>query len=118
MNYISDNIKRLRKLKNLSQKEVAMSIEVAQGQYSLIENGKVVPTIPTLDKIAKVFDVSLSELVKQDNENLEELNLPLLEKIRLIDQLEQNEKDSLMTIIDIAISRKKLKDNLSGLLAS
>lgn len=118
MAHIADNIKRLRKIKNLSQKEVALSIEVAQGQYSLIENGKVTPTIPTLEKIAKVFEVSLSELVKENNEALDEVNLPLLEKVKLLDQLEEDERNALLKMIDMAISKKKLKDNLSNLIAS
>ncbi len=46
-----------------------------------------------------------------------EINLPLLEKVKMIDQLEEKERESLMNIIDMAISKKKLKDNLSGLLA-
>ena len=118
MTNISTNIKRLRKLKKLSQKEVAMSIEIAQGQYSRIESGKVVPTIPTLEKLAKVFEVSLSELVKEKNQTDENLNLPLLEKVKLIDSLEVEEKNALLKIIDIALSKKKFKDNLSNLLTT
>jgi len=114
---ISDNIKRLRKLKKLSQKQVSLEVGIPQGQYSLVENGKVMPTIPTLEKIAKVFEVSLGEFFKTNNDD-DNVNLPLLEKIKIIDVLDEDEKDALLKLIDMAISKKKLKDNLSSLLSS
>jgi len=115
--HISDNIKRIRKLKNLSQKRVALDIGVAQGQYSIIESGKTTPTIPTLNKIADVLEVRITEFFKDPNENEDDINLSILEKVKLIDQLDDDEKNNLLGIIDMAISKKKLKDNLSNLLA-
>ncbi|MEM7107105.1 MAG: helix-turn-helix transcriptional regulator [Bacteroidota bacterium] len=116
MQSISDNIKRLRKLKNLSQKEIALSVDIPQGQYSRIESGKVTPTIPTLKKIADVFEVSLAELVREGD--LEDINVSLLEKVQMIELLDEDEKNALLKIIDVALSKKKLKDNLNSLAAS
>lgn len=113
---ISDNIKRLREFKNLSQKEVALSVGIPQGQYSRIENGKVEPTISTLEKFAKMFEVSISELFKS-NQIEEQLNLPLMEKIKMMDKLDTDEKEALLKIIDAMISKKILKDNLANLVA-
>jgi transcriptional regulator with XRE-family HTH domain len=114
--YISSNIKRLRKVKNLSQKEVAMSIDIAQAQYSVIESGKTVPTLTTLEKIANVFEVDLSQLVKKSNIADEDINLSILEKVKLIDTLDKDEKTCLLKMIDIAISKKKMKDNLTSMM--
>jgi transcriptional regulator with XRE-family HTH domain len=114
--YISSNIKRLRKVKNLSQKEVAMSIDIAQAQYSVIESGKTVPTLTTLEKIANVFEVDLSQLVKKSTIADEDINLSILEKVKLIDTLDKDEKTCLLKMIDIAISKKKMKDNLSNMM--
>ena len=49
---------------------------------------------------------------------VEDINIPLLEKVKLIDQLEESEKNAILKIIDVAISKQKLKDNLSGLISS
>ncbi len=114
--YISTNIKRLRKVKNLSQKEVAMSIDIAQAQYSVIESGKTVPTLTTLEKIANVFEVDLSQLVKKSSIADEDINLSILEKVKLIDTLDKDEKTCLLKMIDIAISKKKMKDNLTNMM--
>ena len=108
---ISNNIKRLREVKNLSQKVISASSNIPQGQYSRIENGRVEPSISTLEKLASVFEVSISEFFKTDSSS-DDLNLSLLEKIKLIDQLEADERDALLKMIDIAISKKRMKDKV------
>ena len=112
---IAKNIKRLREFKKLSQKEVCASSNIPQGQYSRIENSKVEPSVSTLAKLAKVFEVSISEFFKSDDIN-QELNLPLLEKIKLIDNLDKDEQNALFKMIDLAIANKRMKDNLQSLI--
>lgn len=112
------NIKRIRKLKNLSQKEVALEIGIAQAQYSVIESGKTIPTVPTLEKIAKVLEVDITEFFRDPNLEEEQINLSILEKVKMIDTLEQDEKEALLKMIDIALAKKNMKDNLSNLIAS
>ena len=102
----------------MTQKEVAMNVDIPQGQYSRIEGGKVIPTIPTLQKIANLFEVSLSELLKKNMKLEEELNLPLLEKVKKLSELDKDERDAIIKLIDIALSKKQIKDNLTNLLAS
>ena len=114
---IADNIKRLRELKGLSQKEVAAASKVPQGQYSRIENGKVEPSVSTLDKLAKVFEISVTEFFKSPDLT-DDVNLPLLEKIKLIDTLGKDEQQALFKMIDLAIANKRMKDNLQNLLTN
>ena len=82
----------------------------------IIKNGKVEPTISTLEKFTKVFEVSIAELLKS-NQLEEQLNLPLFEKIKMMDKLDNDEKEALLKIIDALISKKILKDNLANLAA-
>jgi transcriptional regulator with XRE-family HTH domain len=114
---IASNIKRLRELKKLSQKEVATKAAIPQGQYSRIENAKVEPSVTTLEKLAKVFEVSVTEFFKT-NGLQDDINLPMLEKIKLVDALGKKEQQAIFTMIDMAIANKKLKDNLTQLIAS
>jgi len=100
----------------MTQKEISANSNVPQGQYSRIENGKVEPSVSTLEKLAAVFEVSISEFFMTSHTTEEVTNLPLLEKIKLIDQLEEEEKNALLKMIDIAISKKRMKDNLSNML--
>lgn len=61
---ISENIKFYRKQMGLTQGQLA---EMLQGKKSLIsnyENGYSTPDIVTLCKLAKIFDITLDELVE------------------------------------------------------
>ena len=115
---LSFRIKQLRTLRKLSQKQVSISIDMNQGQYSRIESGKVEPTVSSLKRIAKVREISVSEVLNEDNNINQEINVPLLEKVKLLELLDDKEKEAILTIIDMAIAKKKFKDNLSNLLAS
>ena len=112
---IASNIKRLREIKKFSQKEVCAASNVPQGQYSRVENGKVEPSVSTLEKLSKVFEVSISEFFKISDAD-EEINLPLLEKIKLIDTLGEEEQQALFKMIDLALANKRMKDNLQSLI--
>ena len=113
---IARNIKRLRELRKLSQKEVAVAGTIPQGQYSRIENSKVEPSISTLEKLATVFEVDIAEFFKSDDLE-QEVNLPLMQKIKLIDTLAPDEQQALLKMIDLALSNKRMKDNLASMIA-
>jgi len=65
--------------------------------------------------LAAVFEVPLSEFFAFNNAD-EVINLPLLQKIKMIDTLALDEQTALLKMIDLALANKKLKDNLSQLL--
>jgi hypothetical protein len=47
----------------------------------------------------------------------EGMNLPLMEKIRVIDTLGKEEKNALFKMIDLAVANKKMRDSLQTMLA-
>ena len=55
-------------------------------------------------------------LVKNTN-NGGEVNLPLMQKIKMIDTLAKDEQQALFKMIDMALSNKRMKDNLQTLIA-
>ena len=122
MNIVSDNMRLIRDNKRLSQKEVALSVGIPQGQYSRIENGKVEPSLSTLEKLTNFFGISMAELFQTNkqliNTNPDPVNLPLLEKVKMLDLLDKDEQTALLKLIDIAITKKMLKDSLTNLVAS
>jgi transcriptional regulator with XRE-family HTH domain len=115
----SDTIKKVREAKDLSQKEVANALKMDASQYSKIENGKTDPSFTIIDKIAKALGVTLSELFRADEIFIDthSQDKTLMEKIRLLDTLEDKDKESLYHIIDTFIAKKKLKDNILSLAA-
>lgn len=64
----SDNLIQLRKLKGLSQEELAEKIGVSRQTLSKWEVGETLPDIEKSRALADVFDVSLDELVSYEPE--------------------------------------------------
>ena len=113
MNTIGDNIKKLREQKGLSQKELAGMIEVNPAQYGRVENSKVEPTLKTLLKIADALGVSLDDLVKGKDDPMKDIEVKdksLLDKVKLIDQLPDDEKNTVLKVIDMALTKSKFKE--------
>jgi transcriptional regulator with XRE-family HTH domain len=115
---IGDNIKRIRTAKNLSQKEVTINAKLDTAQYSRIENGKTDPSVATLERIAKAIGISLSDLFSS-TEELKEINSydkSIMEKVALMETLNEEEKHTIYVMLDAFIGKRKLKDALSGVL--
>lgn len=116
---IGERIKHFRAAKNLSQKELAASIGMDQAQYSRMESGKVEPTLSSLEKIAEALGIKIAELFdEQEPTDINSYDKSDVEKLRLLNQLEETEKKSIFNIIDMAITKKRLKDTLSNALNS
>ncbi|WP_198424962.1 helix-turn-helix domain-containing protein [Flavobacterium columnare] len=98
---------------SLSQKEVAISIGIDQAQYSRIESGKVEPTVSSLEKIAEALNVKVYQFFEEDTIDINSFEKTIIEKVQLIEELDEEERKSIYNIIDIAVSRKRLKNNLT-----
>ena len=55
---------KLRVKKNMSQGDLATTLSVVREYISNIENGRMNPTLSTLEKIANALGISSSELLK------------------------------------------------------
>lgn len=110
---LGESIRKLREQRKFSQKEVANAINVAPTQYSRVETGKVMPSVKTLIKVARVLDVPIDAIINGSANPNQEITIKdksLFEKVRLIDELPEEEKNVVIQIIDLALSKKKFKD--------
>ena len=55
----------LRKQKSLSQEKLAFESELSRHYMYELENNKSCPTVQTLEKIANVLDIKVSELIQK-----------------------------------------------------
>src|SRR5690606_9754223 len=114
---IGEKIKAYRTGKGLSQKEVALSIGIDQAQYSRIESNKVEPTLSSLEKIADALGVDVAAFFGNEQPaDISTYDQSVVERLQLLDVLEETEKNSIFNIIDMAITKKRLKDTLSNAL--
>lgn len=62
-------LRALRKLHGMTQTEVADKICVERSTYGKYETGQAHPPIPTLQKLASLFSVSIDELIAEDDDS-------------------------------------------------
>jgi len=116
---IGENIKAFRSIKKLSQKEVALTIGIDQAQYSRIESGKVEPTVSSLKKIADALGIAIGDFFSDEKPvDINSFDADLIERLKLMTELDKEDLKSLCHIIDIAVNKKRLKDSLSNVLKS
>ncbi len=65
---IENKIKTYRKIKKLSQEELANACAVTRQTINAIENNKYDPTISLAFKLARVLDTTVDDLFKGENE--------------------------------------------------
>jgi transcriptional regulator with XRE-family HTH domain len=113
---IAEQIKSIRKNKGFSQQEIADKLAINRVQYNRIETGKSDPTMNILQRIANALDINVVEFFEAKNNNTEvrTVNEPLLQKVRLLDELDDVQKNSICNMIDIAITNKRLKEVLNN----
>ncbi len=80
MEYFSQNIKFLRKKRNLTQEEIAVALEIKRSTLSGYENGVGQPNLSTLVQFSEFFDVRVDTLLKADLSALSESQYKQFEK--------------------------------------
>ncbi|MFN8438018.1 MAG: helix-turn-helix transcriptional regulator [Cytophagales bacterium] len=101
-----------------SQNMANSCVGLGAPMYSRIETGKAEPSLTTLEKIAKALGVKLADFFVAD-ESLDDINsydASIMEKVKTIEALSEEEKRTVFSIIDAFAGKKKLKDALSGVL--
>jgi len=84
-----ENLKRLRKEKEMSQEDLAIQLNVVRQTISKWEKGYSLPDTDMLSKIAKIFNVSVNELLESNN-HIENINdEPLKNLIELNQKLNE-----------------------------
>ena len=63
---LSDNIRKYRKSKQMSQDELAEKLEVTRQSISLWETGQTQPSLDNIVALAKLFEISTDELLVSD----------------------------------------------------
>ena len=59
---MDNNLKDLRKLKNVSQNDLADALSVSRQTINSIENGKFDPSLTLAMKLTRYFEVSLEDI--------------------------------------------------------
>ena len=63
---MENKIKQYRKLKNITQEEMAALLNVTRQSYINYESGETEPSFETLKKISKILNVSIDSLLNNE----------------------------------------------------
>jgi transcriptional regulator with XRE-family HTH domain len=61
---VAGQVRDIRKARHLSQRQLASRMQVPRTYISKIENGKAIPTLGSLERLANALDVDISQLVR------------------------------------------------------
>ncbi|HEX8549498.1 MAG TPA: helix-turn-helix transcriptional regulator [Cytophagaceae bacterium] len=110
---VGKNIKKIREQKGLLQKDVAAAAGLHPANYNKTEKGEREPSIEALDKIAKLFGMTVDEIIHFEGKVPKEVKIEdktANEKLRLLEQLEEEDKQAIYRIIDGMLTKSKFKD--------
>lgn len=88
---IADRLRALREAKNLSQGDIENRTGLARVYISRVENGHTVPSIGTLEKLARALEVPLYQLFYEGNEPPKPLPKQTEEKLAFASRKEEHE---------------------------
>lgn len=100
-------ISTLRKSKNWSQAELASKTDISQVMIGKYERGDATPSIDVAKKIADAFEVSLDYLIGE-GQNVT-FDKKIIERIKNIQNLDDNTQSILFNLIDTYIQNFKTK---------
>ncbi|HLY41525.1 MAG TPA: helix-turn-helix transcriptional regulator [Terracidiphilus sp.] len=83
---VAAQVREIRRARHLSQRQLAGRMQVPRTYISKIENGKAIPTLGSLERLATALEVEVSQLVRdarsrRDEEVAAILSDPLLAEI-------------------------------------
>jgi transcriptional regulator with XRE-family HTH domain len=69
---VAAQVREIRLARHLSQRQLASRMEVPRTYISKIENGKAIPTLGSLERLAEALEVDLCQLVRDSRSRREE----------------------------------------------
>jgi transcriptional regulator with XRE-family HTH domain len=69
---VAAQVREIRRARHLSQRQLAGRMQVPRTYISKIENGKAIPTLGSLERLAVALEVEMSQLVRDSRSRREE----------------------------------------------
>jgi transcriptional regulator with XRE-family HTH domain len=111
---VAGQVRDIRKARHLSQRQLAGRMQVPRTYISKIENGKAIPTLGSLERLAAALEVDVCQLVRdtrsiRDEEVTSILADPFLAEIAaLLPHLDSMHRMLLTTSVrDMAMGRRR-----------
>jgi len=110
---IGENIKKIREQKGLLQKEVTTHLDLDKSAYSKLEKGVREVKVVELIKLSSLFDMSVTDIINYEGDMPSEVTIEdksAIEQMKLISQLEEDDKQTIFKLIDKMLTNTKFKN--------
>ena len=110
---VAASIKRLREQQGWIQKQVAMELGIGYSNYNKMENGAREPSVAELQKLANLYNITVDELLNPQDTTPKEVFIAdktANEQMKLIQELDEEDKQTVFHIVDKMLTNKKFKD--------
>lgn len=107
-----ENIKRIREQKGMMQKELAQELGLDKSSYSKLEKDLREVKVSELQRLSGLFDMSIDQIVNFEGDTPKEVTIEdktAVEQLKLISQLEEEDKQTIFKLIDKMLTNKKFK---------
>jgi transcriptional regulator with XRE-family HTH domain len=114
---LGERLKQLRQERGLSQADLAAKVGTDPGQISRYENGRMAPSAEAVARLADVLDVSCDYLLIEDSPR-RPLHTPedvLGDRLGAIAELDDDDRHSLLNVIDALVAKSRLRVLTGGL---
>jgi len=114
---LAENIKKIRKKKGWSQKELGEMIGSHLSHINRIETGKQNPSLEVLIKLADALEVSIDGLVRGSEEDFKEIRIEdknMAERIKLLNTMDPEDRKAVIRVIDAMLTKKKILRIVAG----
>lgn len=109
---IGERLVTIRKQQNMTQNDLATLLQVSYQAVSRWERNENLPDVYTLQKIAKIYGVSIDEIINESNTTSSDKSIPMYLNIIVVIGI------SLIMISPIPYLTRGLTDEIGGILGS
>ena len=96
-----DNLKLIRKRKNMSQEDLADKVNVSRQSVSKWENGEAYPEMNNILELCKIFNCKINDLVHVDMSDIDSLDEEIVMKVVKFNEEKQKKVKTLSNIISL-----------------
>lgn len=106
-------LKKIRESKGLSQKQLAIFLDVSQGAVGNWESGTRMPNLEILGKIADYFDVTTDYLLGKEDCELQpdSIDSVIYEELQ---KMTDSEKEEILAFINFTKSKRESSQNIGA----
>lgn len=99
MNFIANNIKHLRELKNQTQEYFANELEISRERVASYEQGRSSPPVEVLIRLSEYFRLPIDVLIRNDLSKTEDVSFLRIGRQRILFPIQVNENNEDMVEI-------------------